>query len=452
MGNPIGFVTDALGITGSGPKNEFTATAPVNTFQAQAANLDQSNFGGSIDQAQQQALGVNPQWQQLSQQLQAQAAGQGPSLAQLQLQQATQQQQAQAAGAIASQRGINPAMAARLISQNQAQLGQQAAGQSAQLRMAEQMGARQQLAGVLGAQQSGALGMLGTAGQLQQGQNAARIQNSLGTQALNQQTAAQNAQMNLGAQQINAGVQGQNAQTNAGIVGGLMQGGGAALAFLNRGGAVPQRMADGGGVSGLESVPWYGIPDFGGAGGKALQQGFGDLGAGISKAMGKKKDAGGNANAFPNSPMMDAQPMGSPYASPWPGADALLTPAMARGGEVGPTERPGPSSHLGRFLAGHQASASTKPHVEAMAKLEKGGVLDYRSGGELPGRAQVHGDSPKNDTVPIMGSPGEIMLPRSVTEAPDAPDRAAEFVRRLQRRSGKSKGYERVAKARKGAA
>ena len=40
-------------------------------------------------------------------------------------------------------------------------------------------------------------------------------------------------------------------------------------------------------------------------------------------------------------------------------------------------------------------------------------------GGKIEGQAPVAGDSPKNDVVPAMLSPGEIVLPRSVVGSPD---------------------------------
>lgn len=49
-------------------------------------------------------------------------------------------------------------------------------------------------------------------------------------------------------------------------------------------------------------------------------------------------------------------------------------------------------------------------------------------GGRIPGRALVRGDSPKNDTVPAMLSPGEDVLPRSVTQSADPGEAAKRFV------------------------
>jgi hypothetical protein len=45
-------------------------------------------------------------------------------------------------------------------------------------------------------------------------------------------------------------------------------------------------------------------------------------------------------------------------------------------------------------------------------------ATNFKAGGIVPGQARVAGDSPKNDTVPARLSPGEVVLPRSVTQHP----------------------------------
>lgn len=55
-------------------------------------------------------------------------------------------------------------------------------------------------------------------------------------------------------------------------------------------------------------------------------------------------------------------------------------------------------------------------------------------GGAVPGQPKVFGDDEKNDTVPAWLSPGEVVLPRHITKSPDAPERAADFVRAVQAR------------------
>lgn len=88
-----------------------------------------------------QAQGFNP----LIQQLADQSMGIGPSLVQGQLQQGTNRNLSQALGFAAANRGVNPALAARMGGQNLAQINQQAAFDASQAKMAEQMAARQQL-------------------------------------------------------------------------------------------------------------------------------------------------------------------------------------------------------------------------------------------------------------------------------------------------------------------
>ncbi len=46
-----------------------------------------------------------------------------------------------------------------------------------------------------------------------------------------------------------------------------------------------------------------------------------------------------------------------------------------------------------------------------------GQIPDYKRGGEVPGKAPVDGDSPANDIVHAMLSPGEIVLPRTLSES-----------------------------------
>jgi len=95
----------------------------------------------------------------LAQALQAQSEGQGPSLAQAQLQAATDRNIAQQQGMMASQRGLGAGLAARLGSQNAANINQQAAGESAQLRSQEQLAARSQLGDALQQGRAGDIGV-----------------------------------------------------------------------------------------------------------------------------------------------------------------------------------------------------------------------------------------------------------------------------------------------------
>lgn len=407
----MGIVSDLFGA-----QNNSKVTAPVNQYQAKGANLDQSSFADLIRKASAQA-GSTPTSsaltgeQQLAKQLQDQANGKGPSLAQQQLSNATAQTVNQAASAMASQRGISPALAARLILQNQANATQQAAGQSAQLRSQEQLNAENQLGSVLNNQQAGEVAqtnantsLLGTSAGAQNAQNATNVQNALGVENINSGTAAQNANLNLKSQEDNAGIAAQNAQTNGGIAGNLIGGAASVGAMLlNKGGQVPG-YADGGIV-----IPGLGMPAYGGAG-DALGQGI-SAGAQSFAQMLKNKKPAGDPNAFVGSPDPSNLPMGSPYAPAFQGAQPLMT---------------------------HDAAGAP--------------VLNFKGGGSVPGQTQVQGDSPQNDTVQAMLSPGEDVLPRSVTKDPDgsdaadAPERAKAFVAALmkRRKANEPHGYGRV--------
>lgn len=86
------------------------------------------------------------------------------------------------------------------------------------------------------------------------------------------------------------------------------------------------------------------------------------------------------------------------------------------------------------------------PDVEPPTDYSQG----MAGGGVVPGQARARGDSLSNDTVPAMLSPGEIVLPRSVAQGEDAPDKAAEFVAALKtkkkRESGEGPNAEKLYK------
>lgn len=213
----MSFLSNAFGAQNNFHAASATGDAKFKQQDLQPAiNTAQTGFQNQIGQAN----NIVGQQGDLASQLRAQAAGQGPNIAAMQLQQATDRNNQQAAGMMASQRGLNPALAARLIAQNQATNNQQAAGQSGLMRAEQQLAAQGQLANVYGQQ----------AGETLQG-GALQNQNlGINQQAFQNQNAdiinAQNA-----AQGINAGVQQQNAGINAGVIGGLISGGASALSM-----------------------------------------------------------------------------------------------------------------------------------------------------------------------------------------------------------------------------
>jgi len=59
-----------------------------------------------------------------------------------------------------------------------------------------------------------------------------------------------------------------------------------------------------------------------------------------------------------------------------------------------------------------------------------------KEGGHVPGKAQVKGDSYKNDNVKAMLSPNEIVLPRSITMSKDPVGESAKFVAAIMAKKG----------------
>lgn len=138
---------------------------------------------------------------------------------------------------------------------------------------------------------------------------------------------------------------------------------------------------------------------------------------------------------------------------------------LSEGGMVGQ-----PSSMAGRFLSGKKmADGGAVPEMTLMEKLRNslqnpmgGGQeelydpsaepskkgeevpapegakkkIKMNSGSMVPGQAAVKGDSLKNDKVPAMLSPKEIVIPRSITLAQNAPEKAKAFVAAVLARNG----------------
>lgn len=161
----------------------------------------------------------------LAQQLAQQAAGQGPSLANLQLQQATDRTLSQALAQQASA-GLNPALAQRGLLQQTSQIGQQAAGQSAQLALQEQLAARQQLGGVLGAGRAGDVQAQALEDQLLRAFLGAGLSLDQAQFMANQEKERLRVQEEL----ARAGLSAQKEQARLGFVGGLLGAAGAGVA------------------------------------------------------------------------------------------------------------------------------------------------------------------------------------------------------------------------------
>ena len=232
MGSVGSAISGALGSVGSvigGGLGSITggmadAAGINNQFQGQMPAIERQKLLDAITQAQGGQQGITDQQSALAKTLLAQSQGQGPNpaLAQLNLNSANAMKQA---GAVAnSVKGISPALAARLASEQAGGMTQQAAGQAGLMQAQQQLGAQNSLGNLYG---------------------------QMAGQNLNQQNILQNAQAeqnraitqgSLGIQDAQARVMAGNAQVRGQLAGGMLSGlgsiGGAMLAAAH-GGQIP---------------------------------------------------------------------------------------------------------------------------------------------------------------------------------------------------------------------
>ena len=95
-------------------------------------------------------------------------------------------------------------------------------------------------------------------------------------------------------------------------------------------------------------------------------------------------------------------------------ADSLLQKAFD-----GNTAANSPSGDI--TPTGESTNADLTMPDTGMMTAAHGGQVNLKGGGHVPGKAAVKGDSIKNDTVPAMLSPKEIVIPRSIAMHPNAP-------------------------------
>ena len=177
---------------------------------------------GSMDAA---TIAQDPQAQfrarqlDLAQALSAQARGEGPSVAQMQLQQGTE-------AAIAAQRamaaGAQSALQSRELARTTASLQQQQAAQAAQLRLQEQLQAQQALAGLSESARGQDIGLASQqalleqeAGRMNLEAQTAQAERQTQVDVANLQARVQDADRNLKAQMANQGVDLDVLKTNA---------------------------------------------------------------------------------------------------------------------------------------------------------------------------------------------------------------------------------------------
>lgn len=429
---------------------------------------------GAADQSGQmlgQQQGLYGQQQGLADALLAQSRGQGPNPAQQMFQQNTNQNIAQQQGAIASARGINPALAARMASQQGAAMNQQAAGQSALLGAQQQLAAQQQL----GAQQQ-------SMGQNIMGQNATLAnQGNLYGQA-NQNLLGQNQTF---ANQGN--LYGQAGQTQQGMGQNLLgqnQVYGTEGNILNQASGTAGTM--GGLASGMYGTSMQGLGEYnktsttGQLGAAGINAGVAaqnaslgshgeDLKAGVAAQNAELGAEGEKIKS--NQSIANAQIAGRGNQGMLGGAMNGIGGLFSSGimgkalGSLGGSDTGGVGGGVGDVASsgdsfggsGEAVGGGADTAGDYASYAAHGGVIpDHQAialahalmgrGGPVPGKAQVKGDSAKNDTVPTVLSPKEIVVPRSITMAKDAPEKAAEFVAKLKGKEagGGAKQYGKI--------
>lgn len=398
---------------------------------------------------------------------QAQGGGANPSMKQFQNQ--TGQNTNQQAALMAGQRGAssNPQLLARQIAMQGAANQQQSVGQQQALQAQQQMAAHNQLAGVYNNQANQAL----QSQNINQGAiasyNTARTQGS------------------LGAQNINANVSGQNAQRAGNMQDNFMSMMGGVMGMY-KGGTVP-KYADGGLIS--YNSPYVSVPGLTGykdMNNKPMEQKpkkkkeetkKGSPSDSGMYSSGQNKTTGGDpfGDYALGESSVGISPYGGGYAeggeidaSPditVPDVDATLVPQfdtaepdMGTPDETQDTISINPNI---TFSAPSVMSPALTPYTSFMSDKAKkkqsggggggmlgglGGMFGGAQGGPVPGEPEVKKNSVKNDVVPALLSPGEIVLPLSVTQSGDVEKKAIEFLRHLK---SNKKGYEGVANAKK---
>lgn len=388
----MGFIKDIFnpsqgaGFTGSNTRIE-------QPFNAQEARENYANT--QYDQQQQQQFlnalqgqngiqnqsSVFQQQQGLANQLGLQAAGQGPNPALSQLHQTTAQNIANQGAMMAGQRGAssNAGLMARQAAQQGGALQQQAVGQAATMGAQQQLAAQQALM-----QQQAMMGQtagqqVGQQGQATMGLNQIGLQGQQNLYGMLQGQNAANVQMQSNMNNANAGIAQGNQKFQQGMLGSVGN-----LLGMAHGGVV-HGYADGGMTKDYSGAQSY-IGQFMSGSSGQQDQSFkagNDFGAGIKKGFGKA------------------------FGSSGAGIDTAAAPVESAGiGEV----------------------------IGEAAPL----ALAASTGGKVGGQAMAKGDSSKNDNVPAMLSPGEIVIPRSVLQSEDPVGGSAKFVQAILARHNMS--------------
>lgn len=394
---------------------------------------------------------------------------------------ATQQQAVGQAATLQAQQQLN---AMNALSGQQANMGNLALGQTQQ--MQNEQNAIANLSGQqIGQQQANAQALANL--------SQAQVQNQLqATGQLNQAAQAeQSAILNAAAQQNNAqigmqsninnansSIAGINSQGQWGLLGGLGQGLGSAVSNVPVIGNLLGSLAYGGEVKKYAAgdivssvVAPTGGPDIGSVHIPTMANPFAQKGKKKGEPITRTTQAqpwdfGGGLGGSPTDTMDNTQGLSSPGADLGPesqvgqmlGAKGGLVrrKRFDEGGDVeseitsqtgAPTGGPDIGSPSIPTLQNPFASSGGKggggaggiAGLMALAASQGGAIKGEAYANQMkpvPGKAAVKGDSYQNDTVRALLSPGEIILPRHITQSKDAPEKARAFVAAIMAKKG----------------
>ena len=111
--------------------------------------------------------------------------------------------------------------------------------------------------------------------------------------------------------------------------------------------------------------------------------------------------------------------------------DRLIGQGLQQAGQL--------ASTVGKFSAPSSAPVAKQGTPVAGQAYSNPSVMAAAKGGEVPGKAEVKGDSLKNDKIPALLSPGEVVIPRSVMNSKDPAKKAADFVAAILAKRGLKK-------------
>ena len=408
---------------GQGDPTDITAYYMDPSAAGTTTGINEADYYAYLQQAANRGTNIYGQQQSLADALLARSQGRGgPSVAELQLGQTLEQNKRDAAGALAAAgRGINPALAQRILMQQRSQLQGQTAGQAAILRAQEQQAAQTALANQLtnmrGAETT-AFGQSATAGLNQEQMRANLIEAQKQREfevAKQNQLAAQAA---AGQAQSQGQFESTQGQKTAGAVGsGLIEAGKAYNDYKKSNSTTPaplpaakaqggwiRKYADGGKVSKAKVIAAH----------AAAKKNMGAFKEQYGKEEGKNVAYATMMKLAKENKLADGG--GVP-----PALAALLLKGMT-GME---TDDAMLTAGAANELLGFGKDIYNKYKNKDEEKMAQGGPVKAAMG-----RLEKM-DNEKNDTIPAMLSPGEIVIPRSVVAAPNAPVAAAKFVEAL---------------------